>query len=150
MCVEMGSYETALHIVGAIKDIDEDNLEGYYLEGFIHYLMCKLELFRLSNPSLELNPGNIYEFNQHFQELPLDLTNESTKESAYEARVSLSFAVKIGENADPDDEIAQELFSGASGLLQELGGPVDITELLKLKNGEEVNEEDAIELEYEE
>lgn len=150
MCVEMGSYETALHIVGAIKDIDEDNLEGYYLEGFIHYLMCKLELFRLSNPSLELNPGNIYEFNQHFQELPLDLTNESTKESVYEARVSLSFAVKIGENADPDDEIAQELFSGASGLLQELGGPVDITELLKLKNGEEVNDEDAIELEYEE
>ncbi|CAH00901.1 Acl4p [Kluyveromyces lactis] len=146
MCIEMGLYEISLQIVAAIKDIDEDNLESYYLEGFTYYLMAKLEQFKQQNQSLQLSPENIYEFNSHVQELPLDIKNESLKDIIYEARVSLSFASKFSENAESDDEMAKEIIQGVHGLLNEIGGALDITELMKLKRGEEVTEIDEIEI----
>lgn len=146
MCIEMGLYEISLQIVAAIKDIDEDNLESYYLEGFTYYLMAKLEQFKQQNQSLQLSPENIYEFNSHVQELPLDIKNESLKDIIYEARVSLSFASKFSENAESDDEMAKEIIQGVYGLLNEIGGALDITELMKLKRGEEVTEIDEIEI----
>ncbi|CDO94002.1 unnamed protein product [Kluyveromyces dobzhanskii CBS 2104] len=146
MCIEMGLYEISLQIVGTIKEIDEDNLENYYLEGFTHYLVAKLEQFRQQNPSLQLSPDNIYEFNTHLQELPLDIGNELLKETIYDARAALSFACKISENADPDDEVAKEITEGAAALLNELGGALDVTELMKLKGGEEVTAVDEIDI----
>ncbi|CCC68421.1 hypothetical protein NCAS_0B03370 [Naumovozyma castellii] len=135
MCIEVGLYEIALKVVGAVKEIDEDNLEGYYLEGFIFYLITKVESFKVANPTVTLTPENINEFNQHIQDLPLDLNNEQLKENITEARIALSFAEKIGELCDPNDEISQELITGIKALLGELGGSIDGKDLQRLKKG---------------
>lgn len=150
MCIEMGLYEISLLILGAVKDIDEDNLESYYLEGFTFYLMAKLELFKQAQPDANVNADNIYEFNEHFQELPLDLNNESITELIQDARLSLSFASKLAENAEPDDELAQELYAGSNQVLLEIGGPLPDSELIKIRkgDGEEGNLEEH-ELEFE-
>ncbi|SCW04169.1 LAFE_0H07602g1_1 [Lachancea fermentati] len=142
MCIEMGLYDISLEIIGAVKDIDEDNLEGYYLEGFTHYLVCKLNLFKLANPNINLSAENVYEFNQHFQELPLDQGNPIIQEDLHEARCALTLAEKLAENNDPDDEFVQEIVGGTRALLQELGGPVDMVQLMKYKKGEEDEDED--------
>lgn len=147
MCIEMGLYEVSLKIVNAIKDIDEDNLEAHYLEGFTYYLIGKLEMFKLTNPEANVNVDNIYEFNEHFQELPLDLNNEAISEIIHEARLALSLASKIGENCDPADEVVSELVSGTREVLTELGGPLDTKELIKIKKGEDADEEGSDELE---
>ncbi|AET39296.1 Acl4p Ecym_4229 [Eremothecium cymbalariae DBVPG len=146
MCIEMGLYNTSLQILGAVKEIDEDNMEGYYLEGFTNYLIAKTSFFELQNPGVTINPNNIYELNQHIQGLPLDFSSEIIQEPIQEARVALSFALRLGENSDPDDEIAQELVIGTQSILQELGGPIDTAELIKLKRGEEVSAQDDVEL----
>lgn len=145
MCIEMGLYEISLKILGCIKDIDEDNLESYYLEGFTLYLMSKLELFKISHPDLNVNVDNIYEFNEHFRELPLDLSNQTIAELVKDARLALSFSAKIAQNADPDDLVAQELLEGSCEVLAELGGAVDDSELVKARKGEDnaaLNEQD--------
>lgn len=147
MCIEMGLYEISLEILAAIKDVDEDNLEGLYLEGFTHYLICKLELFKHKNPSTELNSENVYEFNQHFPELPLELSTESIGEHVREARLALTYMIKLAENSDIRDEVMMELTEGANSLLTELGGPVDITELIRSRKGEEVGDDEDIEFE---
>lgn len=140
-------YEISLEILAAIKDVDEDNLEGLYLEGFTHYLICKLELFKHKNPSIELNSENVYEFNQHFPELPLELSTESIGEHVREARLALTYMIKLAENSDIRDEVMMELTEGANSLLTELGGPVDITELIRSRKGEEVGDDEDIEFE---
>lgn len=150
MCIEMGLYEISLRILGAVKDVDEDNLESYYLEGFTFYLMGKLELFKQNHPNANVNADNIYEFNEHFQELPLDLNNESITEVIQDARLSLSFASKLAQNAEPDDELAQELYAGSNEVLAEIGGPLSDSEMIKIKKGEDDdgNEEEQ-DLEFE-
>ncbi|CAI4055519.1 hypothetical protein N7582_000360 [Saccharomyces uvarum] len=140
MCLEVGAYEVALKVITAVRDIDEDNIEGYYLEGFTYYLMSKLEIFKLKNPEVNLNPENIYEFNQVIQEVPLDLSNELITQFVYDSRLALSFALQMGTNADNKDEVVQELLGGATALLQEIGGPVDPKELSRVKKGETINE----------
>ncbi|KOH01003.1 Acl4p DI49_0349 [Saccharomyces eubayanus] len=140
MCLEVGAYEVALKVITAVRDIDEDNIEGYYLEGFTYYLMSKLEIFKLKNPEVNLNPENIYEFNQVIQEVPLDLSNELITQFVYDSRLALSFALQMGINADSKDEVVQELLGGANALLQEIGGPVDSKELSRVKKGETINE----------
>ncbi|CAD6610493.1 XXYS1_4_G0047050.mRNA.1.CDS.1 [Saccharomyces cerevisiae] len=151
MCVEVGAYEVALKVIAAVRDIDEDNIEGYYLEGFTYYLMSKLEIFKLNNPEVSLRPENIYEFNQLIQEVPLDLSHEPISQLIYDSRLALSFALQAGINANSKDEIVQELLGGANALLQEIGGPLDPSELTQIKKGDLVNEnEDLEELDIEE
>lgn len=151
MCLEVGAYEVALKVIAAVRDIDEDNIEGYYLEGFTYYLMSKLEIFKLNNPEVSLRPENIYEFNQLIQEVPLDLSHEPISQLIYDSRLALSFALQAGVNADSKDEIVQELLGGANALLQEIGGPLDPSELTQIKKGDLVNEnEDLEELDIEE
>lgn len=151
MCLEVGAYEVALKVIAAVRDIDEDNIEGYYLEGFTYYLMSKLEIFKLKNPEVSLRPENIYEFNQLIQEVPLDLSHELISQFIYDSRLALSFALQAGANADSKDEIVQELLGGATALLQEIGGPLDPRELSQIRKGELVNEnEDLEELDIEE
>lgn len=142
MCMEVGLYEIALKIESLVKDIDEDNLEGYYLEGFTNYLISKLETFKKTNPEVSLTPQNIYEFNSHIQEVPLDLTNPDITENINDSRIALSFAAKLGENIDVSDEIARELVAGTNVLLGELGGPVADSELQKLRKGDSVEDAD--------
>lgn len=137
MCIEMGLYEVSMKILVSIKDIDEDNLESCYLEGFTLYLMSKLELFRQSHPEIHLNADNIYEFNEHFRELPLDLTNESVLETIREARLALTVSVKLAQNANSNDEFARELLEGINEVLSELGGPLDDSELINITKGDE-------------
>ncbi|SCU94031.1 LADA_0G06128g1_1 [Lachancea dasiensis] len=146
MCVELGLYDTALEIEGAIKDIDEDNLEGIYLEGFTHYLICKLEQFKSNNPAIILSPENIYEFNGHFQDMPLDLANIVTQDRVKEARLLLTYMVKLAEQGDSKDEIVSELLQGAEGLLSELGGPAHMSELIKFRKGDEVADDEEVEI----
>ncbi|CAB4255671.1 similar to Saccharomyces cerevisiae YDR161W Putative protein of unknown function [Maudiozyma barnettii] len=150
MCMEVGLYDIALKVENAIKDIDEDNLEGYYLEGFTNYLICKVEIFKQQNPDIDLSPENIYEFNQHIQEIPLQLENEAIAEPLQEARVALSFANKLGDNVDSNDEVANELISGTKALLGEIGGVVSDEELQQLRKGVPVDGEidEEIEIEY--
>lgn len=143
MCIEMGLYEVTLKVVSAIRDIDEDNLEGYYLEGFTHYMIAKIGTFQQQNPTVELKPETIYEFNQHIQEIQLNLQDEMTSEIIQEARIALSFAVKIGENSDTSDEVVQELISGAKAVLAEIGGEVEPKILMKIKKGELLEDVDA-------
>ncbi|AAS54321.1 AGL170Wp [Eremothecium gossypii ATCC 10895] len=147
MCIELGLYELALQTIGTVKDIDEDNMEGYYLEGFTNYMVAKLELFKANNPAAEITTENIYEVNEHFKDLALDLNEAAIQDYVQDARVALSFVLKLGENADADDEVARELVQGTVDLLGELGGPVEISDLIKLKRGEEVLEEDEAVLE---
>ncbi|CAI4038037.1 hypothetical protein SMKI_04G3760 [Saccharomyces mikatae IFO 1815] len=150
MCLEVGAYEVALKVIAAVRDIDEDNTEGYYLEGFTYYLMSKLEIFKLNHPEVNLHPENIYEFNQVIQEVPLDLSHEPIAQFIYDSRLALSFALQTGTNADSKDEIVQELLGGANILLQEIGGPLDPSELSRIRKGEIVNEnEDFEELDIE-
>lgn len=136
MCMEVGSYEVALKVENMIKEIDEDNMETYYLEGFTNYLLSKTEMFKIQNPATKLTPDNIYEFNQHIQELPLDLNEPRIQEFINDSRIALSFARRLGENSDLSDEITQELMSGIEGILQEIGGSVDDSVLQKIRKGE--------------
>lgn len=149
MSIEMGLYEISLQILGSVKDIDEDNLESYYLEGFTLYLMSKLTLFKQTRPDANVTADNIYQFNEHFQELPLDLNNESIAEIIQDARLSLSFALKLAQNAEPDDALAQELYAGSNEVLAEIGGPLMDSELIKIKQGDDVGNEEEKELEFE-
>ncbi|CEP61409.1 Acl4p LALA0_S03e02212g [Lachancea lanzarotensis] len=145
MCIELGLYDMALEIEAAIKDIDEDNLEGLYLEAFTHYLICKLELFKIQNPQVEVTPENVFEFNQHFQELPFAAANDLIKEHAQEARILLTYMIKLAENNDANDEIVNELVNGATEVVSELGGLADIKDVIRYKKGEEVGDEEEIE-----
>ncbi|EJS42329.1 YDR161W [Saccharomyces arboricola H-6] len=145
MCLEVGAYEVALKVIAAVRDIDEDNIEGYYLEGFTYYLMSKLEIFKLNNPEVNLRPENICEFNQVIQEVPLDLSHETITQFIYDSRLALSFALQMGNNADSKDEVILELLGGANALLQEIGGLVDSNELSRVKKGETVNENEDFE-----
>lgn len=139
MCIEVGLYGIALKVENAIKEIDEDNLEGHYLEGFTNYLICKVETFKLQNPNIQLSPQNIYEFNQHIQELPLQLESNTIAEPLHEARVALSFALRLGDNIDSNDEIAHEFVSGTKAILEEIGGQVSDEELQQLRRGVHVD-----------
>lgn len=145
MCIEMGLYDISLKIVSAIKDIDEDNLEAYYLEGFTYYMISKMEMFKNTNPTANVTAENIFEFNQHFKEVPLSLNNESISEVVHEARLALSFASKIGGNCDATDEVIYELLMGTKELLEELGGPLNDKELMKARKGEAEDDNDNAE-----
>lgn len=136
MCMEVGLYEVALKVENMIKEIDEDNMETYYLEGFTNYLLSKTEMFKIQNPTTELTPDNIYEFNQHIQDLPLNLDEPRIQEFIHDSRIALSFARRLGENSELSDEITQELMSGIEGILQEIGGPIDDSILQKIRKGE--------------
>ena len=140
MCMEVGLYEIALKVETLVKEIDEDNLEAYYLEGFTNYLICKLETFKKGNPDISLTPEKIYEFNSHIQEVPIDLNDQDMLDAINESRIALSFAAKLGETVDPLDEISKELVDGTHALLQELGGPIPDSELQKLRKGESLEE----------
>ena len=142
MCIEMGLYDVSLKIINAVKDIEEDNLENYYLEGFANYMLCKLEMFKMNNTELTITPENIYEFNEHFEEVPLDIFSPVLADNINEARIALSFAAKVGENCDNEDGISQEILTGIRRLLQEVGGPISTAELMKIKKGENVEEAD--------
>ncbi|KAG0664191.1 hypothetical protein C6P45_000676 [Maudiozyma exigua] len=150
MCLEVGLYDIALKVENGIKEIDEDNLEGYYLEGFTNYLICKIEMFKEQNPDIELTPESIYEFNSHIQEIPLQLDNANVAEPLHEARVALSFAERLGANADSSDEISNEILSGTTALLEEIGGPVSDEELQQLRKGPSLEGEmdEEIDIEY--
>ncbi|CCD26978.1 Acl4p NDAI_0J00860 [Naumovozyma dairenensis CBS 421] len=144
MCIEVGLYDIALKVVGAVKEIDEDNLEAYYLEGFTFYLISKVEVFKKTNPSANLSPETMNELNQHIQELPLDLNDTSISENISEARIALSFAENIGKLCDPNDEISQEIVQGTNALLSELGGSIEAKELQKLRKGEKLEGEEDL------
>lgn len=135
MCIEMGLYEISLNILNAVRDIDEDNLEAYYLQGFTYYMLSKMEMFKVANPEVVVSPENMLEFNQHFKDLSLDLNNESLSETIQEARVALSFAYKIGQNIGAVDELTHELLAGTQELLEELGGPLSDQELASVRKG---------------
>ncbi|KAH3901998.1 Acl4p SCDLUD_001786 [Saccharomycodes ludwigii] len=151
MCIEMGLYETSIEILSAVKDIDEDNLEALYLEGFTNYLMAKVKQQVFNNGLSVQTPEDFYKFNAHIQDckLNVDDTNIDIQDFIYDSRVALSFTLKIGENiADPEDTIAQEIVQGAQELLfGELGGPIDDSELIKIKKGVEVDVNEDIEIE---
>ncbi|QLG70889.1 hypothetical protein HG535_0A08350 [Zygotorulaspora mrakii] len=149
MCIELGLYDVSLKIANEIRDIDEDNLEAHYLEGFTHYMVCKLEMFKKQNLEADINVNNVFEFNQHFQELPLNINDEDIADSVYEARISLSMASKLGETCELADEIVQELIAGTNELLKELGGPLPIQELMQIKRDEIDANQDELDLESE-
>lgn len=149
MCIEVGLYDIALKVVTAAKDIDEDNIESYYLEGFTYYLISKIELFKQSNPGIKLTADNIYDFNSKIQELPLDLNNQSIAESVHDSRLALSYASRLGENISSSDEISREFVTGAHTLLEEIGGPVSSEELETYRKGDSADA-DAEELDLDE
>lgn len=143
MCVEMGEYEVALKICNSIKDIDEDNLECYYLEGFSNYLLAKVNLYKDMTPENE-RIQNIYEFNEKFQELPIDYTNPKYEENIHESRVAFSFLLTIAQNNPKVDEISMELIEGAKNCLEEMGNVIiTMEQLMELRKGANVNEDDV-------
>ncbi|CCE62226.1 hypothetical protein TPHA_0C00700 [Tetrapisispora phaffii CBS 4417] len=151
MCIEMGLYEIALKIISAVKDIEEDNLENYYLEGFVHYLLCKVTQFKATKKDIEITAENIYEFNEHFEDIRIEINNPTLSDLINDSRIALTFVVKLGENVDKEDNVSQELVAGANKLLKELGGAVDINTLMRSKKGENVEEADLeLDLEVEE
>ncbi|QLL31946.1 hypothetical protein HG536_0C01130 [Torulaspora globosa] len=135
MCIEMGLYDISLNILNVVTDIDEDNLEAYYLQGFTYYMISKMEMFKLTNPDVVVKPENMLEFNQHFKELSLDLNNESLSETIHEAKIALSFAFRLGQNVGAMDELTYELVAGTEEILDELGGPLSDQELAAVRKG---------------
>ncbi|SCV04583.1 LAMI_0H17304g1_1 [Lachancea mirantina] len=147
MCIELGIYDLSLEILAAVRDIDEDNLEGYYLEGFSHYMICKRQQFAALNPGVVITAANAYEFNENLQQQQLSLDHEPTQSNIREARIALTMLEKLAENRNDIDDVIQELLSGARVILPEIGGRVDVRELNDIRKGEEVDDEEEVDLE---
>ncbi|CCH62405.1 hypothetical protein TBLA_0H01170 [Henningerozyma blattae CBS 6284] len=151
MCIEMCLYEESFKIIQNLKDIEEDNLEVYYLEGFLNYIFMKLMKFKKLN-QLEIDPENVYQFNEHFKDLKIE-SNEMIEyqENVNELQIAFSFVIQMGKqklNGEEGDEIINELIMGSQECLNELNlSIIDMQELSMIRKGHDEDENVNIELE---
>lgn len=146
MCLEVGLYETSLKINSRIQEIDEDNIESFYLEGFTNYLLAKLETFKMQNPEVKITPESMQEFNQTIQDIPLNHESEDIQELILQSRIALSYVLKLKGVIDPNDELSTEILAGSEAVLAEIGGPLDDNALAEYrKPSDDVDDEEEFE-----
>jgi tetratricopeptide (TPR) repeat protein len=108
IALELGLYEQSMEILTNIHDIDEDNAECYYLEGFTNYLYIKKTQYFQRNQ--EFNPDLFEQF-----------TLQGVKgfeENAALAKLAFEKVQKISQFQDFDPEILIQ----TEELLQQLQG----------------------------
>ncbi|CAI8504662.1 unnamed protein product [Hanseniaspora opuntiae] len=162
--MELGDLSLIDSILAYSKQLEDDNIEGLYLEGFYNYLNLKIKLFNISN-NLDINnnytPNQFMEneMNVHILNFQIDLSlveaNSVLNELFIDAKIAFSYLLLLVDNLNlqnqdliSDDFL--EFYEGSKNILiSELNGIIDRDELIKLKNGEFINEAEEIDLENE-
>lgn len=128
--IEMGQYELGGVIASNVRDIDEDNVESYYLEGFTNYLYVKKAQYDLKFPNYDA---------EVFDSFVIDPKLDGFKENLKQSRENLLQVLKISSQFDVDDDILNH----SKFLINEIGGEDDDDEAVS--NINEDNWEDEIE-----
>lgn len=128
--IEMGQYELGGVIASNVRDIDEDNVESYYLEGFTNYLYVKKAQYDLKYPNYDA---------EIFDSFVIDPKLDGFKENLKQSRENLLQVLKISSQFDVDDDILNH----SKFLINEIGGEDDDDEAVS--NINEDNWEDEIE-----
>ncbi|SGZ40930.1 uncharacterized protein HGUI_03130 [Hanseniaspora guilliermondii] len=162
--MELGDLSLIDSILAYSKQLEDDNIEGLYLEGFYHYLNLKIKLFNINN-NLDINysytPNQFMEneMNVHILNFKIDLSLVESNNALYElfidAKIAFSYLLLLVDNLNlqsqeliSDDFL--EFYEGSKNILiSEMNGIIDKDELIKLKNGEFINEAEDIDLENE-
>lgn len=132
-CIELGNYELGGIISSSIRDIDSNNLESFYIEGFSNYLILKKNQYYLINK--DFNP-------ELFENFKIDLSKIQTQEELkvlQKCKINFSIILKLVQNNSV--EIDQDILQHTQFLLNELGGPIEVDGLEDDENDEEVNED---------
>ncbi|VEU22472.1 DEKNAAC103725 [Brettanomyces naardenensis] len=129
--MEVGLFDEASVIASSVQDINEQSLEGYYLEGFAYYLNAK----RIQNG---LSHDDGYLVSRDFKKYPL-ATEVSEQDESYQllknARRALTNGFKLLQIDSVAEDADKDLKHTVHELLKELGGP-----LLKEKDESGVDE----------
>ncbi|ANZ74648.1 BA75_01585T0 [Komagataella pastoris] len=110
--IELGLLELAISIASSIQDINEQNVDSFYLEGFAHSLLAKQQQFSIEDI------GQLIEN----EELELNLKDPRTQQTIQDARVALSSAFKLLQVDSIAEETDEELVEKINQLLNQVGG----------------------------
>jgi len=110
--IEMGNYELGSVIASNVRDVDEDNVESYYLEGFANYLYVKKAQYDSEN--------KVYDADK-FDSFVVDVTKSGFEENLKLARENLGQVLKISNQFDVDEDILQH----SKFLINEIGSDSD-------------------------
>lgn len=162
--MELGDLSLIDSILVYSKQLEDDNIEGFYLEGFYNYLNLKIKIFNISN-NLDINnnytPSQFMdnEMNVHILNFQIDLSlveaNSTLNELFIDAKIAFSYLLLLVDNLnlqnqDPISDDFMEFYEGSKNILiSELNGTIDRDELIKLKNGEFINEAEDVDLDNE-
>lgn len=131
--IELSLYELGASIASNVRDIDEDNAESYYLEGFAHYLYIK----KTQYDSLigEFDPDK-------FEQFTIDST-VGFEDNAKLAKKAFDTVMKISTY---QEDIMEEILAHTQELLQQLSD-VEVDDNIddNIDNINEDNWEDIIE-----
>lgn len=106
--IEMGNYELGSVIAANVRDVDEDNVESYYLEGFANYLYVKKSQYDSKNSAYDADK---------FDSFVVDPSIGGFEQNLKLSRENLSQVLKIASQFDVDDDILQH----SKFLLSEVG-----------------------------
>lgn len=129
LAIEMGNYELGSVVASNIRDVDEDNIESYYLEGFANYLYIKKTQYDTKFPNYDPEVFDKFVINAKF--------GDGFDENLKQAKSSLSQVLKLSNQFDIDQDILQH----TNQLVEELGGDYVDEEV---NNIDEDNWEDEI------
>lgn len=118
--------ELASSAASAVQDIDDSNLESYYLEAFACYLQVKrLKFERMAEAEKAAVENDFQNVTLNYE---ADRADEEGLALLTQARTALVAGWKLGQNADPEDQNAAEVGQQIEALLVEVGGRVKPSE----------------------
>ncbi|CEP23765.1 TCI1 [Cyberlindnera jadinii] len=106
--IELSLFELTMDVLASIRDIDSDNVESYYLEGFANYLYIKKTQYFKQFESFDAD---------QFDHFIIDGV-EGFEENAILAKLSLEQVMKLSQVQQVDPEMLQQ----ATDLLAHLSG----------------------------
>lgn len=110
LAIEMGNYELGSVVASNIRDVDEDNVESYYLEGFANYLYIKKSQYDSKFPQYDPEQFDGFVIDSSF--------GNGFDENLKQAKESLGQVLKLSNQFDVDQDILQH----SGQLVGELGG----------------------------
>lgn len=113
--LECGLFELAAEISGVAREINENSIEGAYLEGFANYL----EALRLQTNT---DPKESWKIAREFEKYQIVLGQEPGVDNIASCQLSLSAATKLLYNPDLASETDPELVQTIAQLLDTVGG----------------------------
>lgn len=162
--LELGDLSLIDSILSYSKQLEDDNIEGLYLEGFYNYLSLKMKLFNINN-SVDINhsytPDQFMEneMNVHILNYNIDAglveSNGILNELFIDAKIAFSYLLLLVDNLNLQNQALisddfLEFYEGSKNILiNELYGIMDKDELIKLKNGDFINEAEDVDLDNE-